>query len=236
MKTDENEFFREATLRICSSIEIENTLFDCLNYLKNYIPVEKIYVHFINPEERIGHVYAMADHEGGQPLKIRFDYSSPIWRLIGDGTNLPQELLLNKADQHTIGKQMLKIVGVKGNISFMTMRLNLGKKEVGVVAFAAKGWNRFSKEDLRIVRLLQPPFAVAISNSRRYLELLELKNHLADDNKYLQQELLAQKSDEIVGADFGLRQIMQQVHQVAPLSSPVLLLGETGVGKEVIAN
>jgi transcriptional regulator with GAF, ATPase, and Fis domain len=53
---------------------------------------------------------------------------------------------------------------------------------------------------------------------------------------YLNRELLRISGDEIVGADFGLRDVMRQVRQVAPTESPVLLSGETGVGKDVIAN
>ncbi|SHK52594.1 Transcriptional regulator containing GAF, AAA-type ATPase, and DNA-binding Fis domains [Desulfatibacillum alkenivorans DSM 16219] len=233
---DENKFFREATLRICGSIEIEKALFDCLDYLKNFIPAESVYLHFIDLREKTGVVYAMADGGGGRQLNIRFDYPAPVWRLIGDGSDLPEEVLLDRADKSTLGKHMLKIAGLSGIRSLMMMRLSLDSKEVGVIAFEARGESRFSREHLHRLRLLQSPFAVAISNSRRYIELLELKNLLADDNKYLQQELLSQKSDEIIGADFGLKHVMQQVNKVAPLSSPVLLMGETGVGKEVIAN
>ena len=145
-------------------------------------------------------------------------------------------MILDQVDRHPLGKQMLDIIGLKGKHSGMMLRLSIGEKEVGVVGFIAKGWRKFNTNHMHIVRLLQPPFAIALSNSRRYLELLELKNRLADDNKYLQKELRLQKSDEIVGADYGLSQVMQQVHQVAPLSSPVLLFGETGVGKELIAD
>jgi transcriptional regulator with GAF, ATPase, and Fis domain len=59
---------------------------------------------------------------------------------------------------------------------------------------------------------------------------------LADDNRYLYQELRSVSGDEIIGSDFGLRSVMEMVKQVAPIDSPVLLLGETGTGKEVIAN
>ena len=236
MNMDENKFFREATLRICGSIEIEKSLFDCLNYLKLFIPAESVYLHFIDLKEKTGTVYAMADREGGRQLNIRFDYPAPVWRLIGDGSDLPEELILSRAEKNTLGSHMVRIAGLSGKRSLMMMRMSLGSKEVGVVAFEARGWNRFSPEHIQVLRLLQSPFAVAISNSRRYIELLDLKNLLADDNRYLQQELLSQKSDEIIGADFGLKHVMQQVNKVAPLSSPVLLMGETGVGKEVIAN
>jgi len=86
------------------------------------------------------------------------------------------------------------------------------------------------------LKLLRVPFAIALSNSKRYLQLLEMKNILADDNRYLKNQLQAMKSGDIIGHDLGLKFVMEQIRQVAPLSSPVLLCGETGVGKEVIAN
>ena len=64
---------------------------------------------------------------------------------------------------------------------------------------------------------------------------MELKNLLADDNRYLQEELQKITGSEIIGADFGLKDVMDKVRRVATLSSPVILLGDTGVGKEIIA-
>jgi len=65
--------------------------------------------------------------------------------------------------------------------------------------------------------------------------LLELKELLSEDNRFLHSELRQIAGEEIIGADFGLRGVMDMVRQVAPLSSPVMLLGKTGTGKEVIA-
>jgi transcriptional regulator with GAF, ATPase, and Fis domain len=84
--------------------------------------------------------------------------------------------------------------------------------------------------------LIHDLFAIALSNSLKHEEVLMLKNMLADDNRYLSRELLRISGDKIVGKEKGLKQVMALVQQVAPLNSPVLLLGETGVGKEVIAN
>lgn len=57
-----------------------------------------------------------------------------------------------------------------------------------------------------------------------------------EDNRFLRGELRQVTGEEIIGADFGLRGVMEMVRQVAPLPSPVLLLGETGTGKEIIAS
>jgi transcriptional regulator with GAF, ATPase, and Fis domain len=67
-------------------------------------------------------------------------------------------------------------------------------------------------------------------------EVLLLKERLADDNRYLHSELLRLSGEDIVGGDFGLKNVMEMIRQVAPLDSPVLLLGETGTGKELIAS
>lgn len=65
---------------------------------------------------------------------------------------------------------------------------------------------------------------------------MKLRDLLADDNRYLQDELQRLTGEEVIGSDFGLKEVMEMVRRVAPLDSPVLLLGETGTGKEVIAN
>ena len=88
----------------------------------------------------------------------------------------------------------------------------------------------------RLLALLREPFAIALSNALKHQELLELKDILADDNKYLHRELFHVSGDRIIGADEGLREVMDLVRQVASLDSHVLLRGETGVGKDVIAH
>ena len=86
------------------------------------------------------------------------------------------------------------------------------------------------------MNLLNEPISIAVANYLQYQETLRLKELLADDNRYLHRELRQRSGDTIIGANFGLKGVMDQVRQVAPLDSPVLLLGETGVGKEVLAN
>ncbi len=67
-------------------------------------------------------------------------------------------------------------------------------------------------------------------------EVVKQKNQLADDNRYLHGELRRLSGDEVIGANFGLKDVMLKVQQVAAVDSPVLLLGDTGVGKDVLAN
>jgi transcriptional regulator with GAF, ATPase, and Fis domain len=120
--------------------------------------------------------------------------------------------------------------------SALVQLLEVEGQKLGALVLLAKGRDRFSETHGRLFSLLKEPFAMALSNTLKHQEVLRLKDLLADDNRYLHRELLHLSGDEIVGAEFGLKTVMNMVRQVATLNSPVLLLGETGVGKDVIAN
>jgi len=234
-KFDENEFFREAALRICGTFEIEKALWNCFKYISKFIKVDKAYLHYFKPEENCGIIFARADHDRGQRVNIKSFPPSDVCSIMKSG-EMPEQLLFNRANEDPMGSYMLSATDIKEKCSLIVTKLIVDDKWVGGITFGTFGWDHYDDKDLHLLKLLRAPFTIALSNSKRYYELLELKNLLAEDNKYLKDELYKQKSDEIIGHDFGLNTVMQQVYQVAPLSSPVLLLGETGVGKQVIAN
>jgi transcriptional regulator with GAF, ATPase, and Fis domain len=119
--------------------------------------------------------------------------------------------------------------------SCLAMYVALEGKHLGVLAVFNDEGKQYSPEDAQLFGLLNEPFAVALANCLKHRELREYKDLLADHNEYLQDEIRSLVGEEIIGADFGLKGVMDLVRQVAPLSSPVLLMGETGTGKEVIA-
>jgi len=75
-----------------------------------------------------------------------------------------------------------------------------------------------------------------MANALKHNQVVRLNDWRSDKNRYSHRELRRLSGDEIVGSNFGLKQVMHKVQQVASLDSPVLLLGETGTGKDVIAN
>jgi formate hydrogenlyase transcriptional activator len=133
---------------------------------------------------------------------------------------------------------MLKFHSLQAT-SLIVMLLRSKEKmlgSLGSLVLISEGKQKFKVEHLKLVLLLKEPLIIAMSNTLRHREVLRLKDLLADDNRYLHGELRRLSGDEVVGANFGLRDVMYEVQQVAALDSPVLLLGETGVGKDVIAN
>jgi transcriptional regulator with GAF, ATPase, and Fis domain len=120
--------------------------------------------------------------------------------------------------------------------SCMVMRIMLEGEILGSVIVGSLSEVKYTEKHMRLFGSLNEPFAVALINGLQHLELHRIKEQLADDKHYLQNEIRRLAGEEVVGVDFGLKEVMELVLQVAPLDSPVLLLGDTGTGKEVIAN
>ena len=109
-------------------------------------------------------------------------------------------------------------------------------EELGVLTIMNDSGEMYSQDHVRLLSMLNKPFAIALTNGLRYRELKKFEEKLEDDKRYLQAELSSIGNEKVIGADFGLKSVMIMVRQVARLDSPVLLQGETGVGKELIAN
>jgi transcriptional regulator with GAF, ATPase, and Fis domain len=99
-----------------------------------------------------------------------------------------------------------------------------------------EGEKKFTRQHAALLSLLREPFAIAMANALKHREVIKLRDMLADDNRNLYRELRRLAGDEIIGVHFGLKDVMKKVGRVASLDSPVLLLGETGTGKDVLAN
>ena len=236
MRLDENLFFREATLRLCSSLEIEAALKRCYEYIRPFIPVKRMGLHLVDLEENtlqfVAHVGADLpenyEHIVHLPEKGRRERIAALKS--GD------VLFINRPDPNLLPKEVLERLGQKDDYSFMQLALALEGNQLGYLGLMADGVNQFTEEHARLLRLIREPLTIAMSNAMEHQEVIRFKQMLADDNRYLLDELRSVSGDEIIGADFGLSMVMKMVEQVAPLDSPVLLLGETGTGKELIAN
>ena len=106
----------------------------------------------------------------------------------------------------------------------------------GVLLLGRRGENPFSRDDIRFLMQLASQVAIALENALAYKKIAELKEKLTQEKLYLEDEIRTELNfEEIVGKSAVLRRILQQVATVAPTDSTVLIYGETGTGKELIA-
>jgi formate hydrogenlyase transcriptional activator len=96
--------------------------------------------------------------------------------------------------------------------------------------------NAFSKSVLHLLTQVAPQLALGVANARAYQQIKELEEKLAQEKIYLEQEIeIESRFDEIVGQSGTLGVVLDLVKQVAPTDANVLISGETGTGKELIA-
>ena len=241
MTTDKNAFFRQATLLICGHLEIEEAMASCMGYLEQFIPADKMYLLLHDLDFGAMRIIAKATPAGGTkmnrltllPQEDR-EYRTKLRARMEKGIKFPA-VVDNYPEKSLISRVMVEDLKTP-NKSLLILWLGIEHNFVGTVVIECEGQGRFSDSHAELFTLLAKPFATAVSNHLKHQEVLVLKERLLDDNRYLHQEMKRIVGENIIGENFGLKNVMEMVRQVAPLDSPVLLLGETGVGKDVIAN
>ena len=124
--------------------------------------------------------------------------------------------------------------GIEGSV--LAGPLGDGGETAGVLILVAFPPRCFDAEHESMLGALLEPFGVALANDRQVRELKRLREAVEADNRSLLSRLGRHDIvDTIVGAETGLRQVMERVELVALSDAPVLILGETGSGKEVVA-
>src|SRR3984893_11833057 len=106
----------------------------------------------------------------------------------------------------------------------------------GVLLLGRRDENTFSRDDIKFLMQVASQVAIAVENALAYKKIAELKEKLTQEKLYLEDEIRTELNfEEIVGKSAALRRILQQVATVAPTDSTVLIYGETGTGKELVA-
>jgi hydrogenase-4 transcriptional activator len=124
--------------------------------------------------------------------------------------------------------------GIAGEV--LAGPLVAGGRPVGVALLVAGAGASFAAGDMDVAQAVLEPLSVAFENDERLHELSRMRSAVeADRDALLSRLARADISDVVIGESGGLRTVMERVEQVAPTDAPVLILGETGSGKEVIA-
>ncbi len=232
MNISKDEFFREVTLRICSSLDIKAALKSCYNYMKEYLPLDFLFLSSIDESMGALRLIACEPESARKEVNEIVPLPKDIWEW---QLSLFNPLLADSKNHNPMTVKMASITNNKGK-STLPIPLHIDGKKIGSLALRSLGDGIYNKNHLELVESIIEPFTIALANFLAHQEILSYRDRLIDDNRFLQKELSPQFSDDIIGSLSGLRDVMEQVRSVAPLNNTVLLLGETGAGKEVIAN
>ena len=154
----------------------------------------------------------------------------------GEVISTRKPLIVSGANLDGYKTSVSRLFIAEGLRSGCIVPLITANRTLGTLSLSSLRPAAFTQEDVDLLMRVANQVAIAIENALAYREIAELKNKLADEKLYLEEEIRTEYTfEEIVGESPALKAVLSQVETVAATDSSVLVLGETGTGKEVIA-
>jgi len=145
-------------------------------------------------------------------------------------------LLVERLDATQFPSEITDWLLAEGIRSACWLPLPRGEKAIGVLNVASKRERAFTQEEVTLLGQIASQIAIAVENALAFRQIVELKNKLAEEKDYLEDEIRSESHyDEIVGESPAWKAVLGQIETVAPTDATVLVLGETGTGKELVA-
>ena len=202
--------------------------------LQGVLPFSRSAITLYVPEHDTLRIFAQNDEyasdffEVGRELDRRdshagwaFDHRRPLIR-----RNLDKE-------SQSSTERLLAEQGVR---SICVAPLIIAGKSIGTLNLASNKADEYSDADGELLQEVANQVALAVENMKAYEEIRALHARLEKENVYLREEIRSEHNfREIIGNSAPLREVLEKAERVAPLDSTVLIYGETGTGKELIA-
>jgi len=158
--------------------------------------------------------------------------TSPSGQAVASG----QPFVARGAEIDQYENEIIRTLRSAGVQSVCCVPLITHGRVIGTLNVASRRTDAFSTEDIELLRQVSAQIAIAVENALAFKEIDALKNKLAEEKLYLEEEIRSELNfEEIIGESPALKRALAQVELAAPAGTTVLLLGETGTGKELFA-
>lgn len=228
----------DITNAVLSRLDIDELVSEVAKEIHHYFRIDAISVVLRGNEEGKLNVFTSHYLDGETPLHSlsEMDENGTLSEQVFKSREM---LLLPNPTLSLLAQGDRNLFAMWGNElkSLCLLPLMSGSTLLGVLKLAQCSEEVFSASNLRLLRQIAGRVAIAVDNALAYQEIRRLKERLTDENKVLTEQLNSLDNDfgEIIGRSDAMLKVLKQVEMVAQSDSTVLILGETGTGKELIA-
>ena len=232
MQRLEKEAVETFTRRVFNSKDIETAIFEVYKFFSRYFPLDYLTVPIYDAQRGVLRYRAFVTDKDviltDEIVRLSETAEKEARRIVSRKIELIGSVL-----QNLTTKEVAAHLGFTDPSASMSVIIEIGPSLYGVLALVAWGENKYTAVHLKMIEELYDPIAGAVRHILSQLEIASLKEHIIRVNEEIRERLVGRR---IIGAHTGLKDVMTLMEQAAPLDVPLLIMGETGVGKEVVAN
>jgi formate hydrogenlyase transcriptional activator len=223
------ELLLDLTNRVVSNLELRDLLREISGNIRNVMQCDGVGVTLPDAEDGTLRLYAL-DFPGGKGI-VREGITGAEEEASARAFRTGQPIHLNGSElDHE------RFAAAEGARSACHLPLVGRDRVLGVLSLGSLQENAFTADDVAFLSKVANQVAIAVENALAYGQIADLKDKLAREKLYLEDEIRSELNfEEIVGKSETLRRVLNEVETVAPTDSTVLIYGETGTGKELIA-
>jgi len=228
------ELLLNLTAKITSSLDLREVLRAIAANIREVIHADAVTVALPDAASGKFRVFAMDFPHGKGVIKeeLLVTPSDAVKRAI-DGL---KPVLFDTRDRDELEPDPYGLAAAEGLKTACNIPLVNRGRALGILSILRTTETPFTPEDVDFLSRASGPIAIAVENALAYREISELRDKLAQEKLYLEEEFRSEMGfEQIIGNSTALKHVLQQVETVATSDSTVLLLGETGTGKELIA-
>ncbi len=227
---DRLKLLLELNNTVVSNLELRDLLRSISASVRRVMKCDSAGVALMEPDTSQLRLYAL-DLPEGMDLVLE-EIPAPVEGTFAAGVLRTGEAVILDRDD----LRHLNFCTAEGIKTLCLLPLIARERVLGVLGLGRLNDRTFSGADVDFLKQVAGQVAIAIENALAYTQIADLKDRLALEKLYLEDEIRSEMNfEEIVGASSTLRFALNQVETVAPTDSTVLLLGETGTGKELVA-
>jgi formate hydrogenlyase transcriptional activator len=224
----------DLTNRITSSLDLRELLRSISASARQVMDCDSVAISLPDSESGKFQLYAL-DFPGGKG----FIHEKLLFPSEGDGARAFETLkpvIVNHLDPAAYSPEIYERVKGEGLQAHCIIPLVNRGRALGLLGLSRLKENSFSADDAEFLTQVAGQIAVAIENALAYREISELKDKLTQEKLYLEDEIRSEMHfEQIIGTSSALKHVLELIETVASSDSTVLLLGDTGTGKELIA-